>query len=93
MFKLIKKVVNRVSSFVFCNKKSNKMQRQTTILPQPLLLNPLKDSVKVKAVDYSADFQNLYSRVDNFIKLYVKGQLPYNMVRDIPGLTKIAYQI
>ena len=68
------------------------MQRQMAILPQPLLLNPLKDSAKVEAVDYSADFQNLYSGVDDFIKLYDEGQLPYNMVRYIPGLTKLTYQ-
>ena len=30
------------------------------VLPQPLSLNPLKDNAKVDAVDYSADFGNLY---------------------------------
>ena len=29
------------------------------ILPQPLALNPLKDTAKVDAIDYTADFENL----------------------------------
>ena len=33
------------------------MQSQMPALPQPLLLNPLKDSAKVKAVDYSQIFE------------------------------------
>ena len=30
--------------------------------------------------------------MDDFIKLYDEGQLTYNMVRYIPGLTKLTYQ-
>ena len=62
------------------------MQLQIPILPQSLSLNLLKDSVKVEPVGYSADFQNLHSRLVSFIKLYDEG------LGDIPGLTKIAYQ-
>ena len=36
------------------------MQDQMFVLPQPLSLNPLKDTGKVDEVDYSADFDNLY---------------------------------
>ena len=68
------------------------MQCQTLALPQPLLVNPLKDSVKVEAVDYSSDFRNLYSRLDGFMDLYDRGKLPADMIRYIPRLTKIPYQ-
>ena len=36
------------------------------VLPQPLSLNPLKDMAKVDQVDYLADFDNLYSKMDDF---------------------------
>ena len=68
------------------------MQCQMLALPQPLLLNPLKDSVKVEAMDYSSDFRNFYSRLDDFMDLYGRGKLPADMIRYIPGLTKIPYQ-
>ena len=38
------------------------------ILPQLLLLDLMKDMVKVSSVHYSADFKNLYSRIDDFEK-------------------------
>ena len=63
-----------------------------TALPQPLLLNQLKDLAKVAAADYSSDFWNLYSRLDNFMDLYDRGKSPADLIRYIPGLTKIAYQ-
>ena len=68
------------------------MQGQMPALPQPFLLNPLKDSVKVEAMDYFSDLRNLYLRLDNFIDLYDRGKLLADMIRYIPGLTKIAYQ-
>ena len=44
------------------------MQCQIPVTPQPLALNPLKDILQVDKVDYSADFDNLYSRMDDFDK-------------------------
>ena len=46
------------------------MHRQIPVFPQPLSLNPLKDMAKVDEVDYSADFDNLYSKIDDFDKFF-----------------------
>ena len=61
------------------------------ILPQPLSLNPLKDMAKVDKVDYSADFDNLFSKMDDFDKFF-KTKKVHNMLRYIPGLAKVGYQ-
>ena len=40
------------------------------ILPQPPALNPLKDAAKFETINYTADFENLFTRLDsieNFI--------------------------
>ena len=63
-----------------------------TITLQPLALNPLKDMMQVDEIDYTADFDNLYSRMDNFNKLFNTGKISYNMLKYIPGLAKIGYQ-
>ena len=36
------------------------------VLLQPLSLNPLKQMEKVNEVDYSANFDNFYSKMDDF---------------------------
>ena len=55
-------------------------------------LNPLDDAVGVDAVDYSADFDSLYKRINNVQKFFEKGSAPGNLVRYIPGLAKPIYQ-
>ena len=62
------------------------------VLPQPLSLNPLKDMVKADKVDYSTDFDNLSSKMDDFDKFFRTGKVSYNMLRYIPGLAKVGYQ-
>ena len=62
------------------------------ILPQLLLLDLMKDMVKVSSVHYSADFKNLYSRIDDFEKFYKMGKMSNDMIRYIPDLSQIAYQ-
>ena len=69
------------------------MQRQTPVLPQPLALNPLKDLPKVDEVHYSADFDNLYSKKDDFEKFSKNGKVSHSMLRYIPGLVKIGHQV
>ena len=60
-------------------------------MAQPLSLNPSKDMAKVDEVDYSADFDNLYSKIENFDKFFRTGKVSYNMLRYIPGLAKVGY--
>ena len=40
------------------------------ITPQPLALNPLKDAAQIGEIDYTADFENLFSRMDDFNKIF-----------------------
>ena len=68
------------------------MQRPMPISMPSLVTNPLKDAAKVDAVDYTSEFESLYSRMEDFYKLYDKGEMAYSMITYIPGLAKIAYQ-
>ena len=68
------------------------MKRQMPIMPQSFALNPLKDMTQVDEIDYTADFYNLYSRMDDFDKFFNTGKISYNMLKYIPGLAKIGYQ-
>ena len=40
------------------------------IMPQLLALNSLKDMTQVDEIDHTADFDNLYSRMDDFDKFF-----------------------
>ena len=62
------------------------------VLLQPLSLIPLKVMAKVDKFDYLADFDNLYSKMDDFDKFFRTGKVFYNMLRYIPGLSKIGCQ-
>ena len=73
-------------------KRSEKMQQAMPVTPQALTLNPLKDAAKVDKIDYSADFDNLSSKMDDFHKFFKNGKISYNMLKYIPGLAKAAYQ-
>ena len=42
------------------------MQKPMPVVPQVLTLNPLKDEAKVDEIDYSADFDNLFFKMDDF---------------------------
>ena len=68
------------------------MQQAMPVAPQALTLNPLKDAAKVDKIDYSADFDNLSSKMDDFHKFFKNGKISYNMLKYIPGLAKAAYQ-
>ena len=61
-------------------KKLEKMQRQIPITLQPLTLNPLKDLAQVNEIDYTVDFDNLYSTMDCLDKVFQTGKLSYNML-------------
>ena len=62
------------------------------ITPQRLALNLLKDMTQVDEINYTADFDNLYSRMDDFDKFFNNGKIYYNMLKYIPGLAKIGCQ-
>ena len=62
------------------------------ILPLPLTINPMKDAAKVEAIDYTADFKNLFGRFDTYTTFYNTGKTKNDLVRYITGLTKPAHQ-
>ena len=67
-----------------CLKK--KMQRPMPTLPPAPTLNPMKDAAKVEAIDYTADFENLFGRLDAYTKFYNTGKSKNDLVRYIPCL-------
>ena len=67
------------------------MQRNMPTSPPAQSLNPLDDATCVNAVDYSADFDGFYKRVDNLEKFFKTGSAPGKLVRYIPGLAKPTY--
>ena len=56
--------------------------------PPSTLVNPLKDAVGVSAVDYSAEFDGLYKRLNNVETLIEKKKAPGELIRYLPGLAK-----
>ena len=69
------------------------MQRQIQNEPHKAqALNPLKDIMKVKSIDYLADVNNMITKIENLEKLCETGKMDFNLIRYIPGLTNIACQ-
>lgn len=68
------------------------MQQPMPVTPQALTLNPLKDAEKVDEIDYSADFDNLFFKMDDFDKFFRNGKISHNMLKCTPGLAKAASQ-
>ena len=48
--------------------KKWKLQRPMPILPTAPTLNSMKDTAKVEAIDYTADFKRLFGRFDAYTK-------------------------
>ena len=69
------------------------MQRPMPILPPAPTLNLMKDAAKVEAIDYTADFENLFGWFDAYTKFYNTGKTKNDLVRYIPGLTKPGHQV
>ena len=44
------------------------MQQLMPVTSQALTLNPPEDAAKIDEIDYSADFDNLFSKMDDFDK-------------------------
>ena len=62
------------------------------ILPPAPILNLMKNAAKVEAIDYTADFENLFGRFDAYTKFYNTGKTKNDLVRYIPELTKPVHQ-
>ena len=52
----------------------------------------MDDYLGVKSVDYLADFDSMLQKVDKFKILHDKGTMDTDLLRYIPGLSRIFYQ-
>ena len=69
------------------------MQRNIPTSLRNSALNPIDDAVGVSAVDYTADFDGIYKRVDKLENFYKIERTPGSLyIRYIPGLAKPIYQ-
>ena len=55
-------------------------------------LNPLEDATGVDAVDFSVDIDNLITKLDKLTDLYNTCKVDADLLRYIPGMSKIMYQ-
>ena len=55
-------------------------------------LDPLQDATGVDSVDFSADIDNLLKKLEKLPDLYEKGRIDSDLLRYIPGMSKIMYQ-
>ena len=55
-------------------------------------LNPLEDATGVDAADFSADIDNLLTKLDKLTDLHDSGKFDADLLRYIPGMNKIMYQ-
>ena len=51
-------------------------------------LNPLEDATGVDYIDFSADIDNLITKVDKISDLYESGKIDAGALRYIPGISK-----
>ena len=55
-------------------------------------LNPLEDATGVQAVHFRADIDNLITKLDELTDLYNTRKVDSDLLRYIPGMSKIMYQ-
>ena len=55
-------------------------------------LNPLKDAQGVESIDFSADIDNLIEKLDKLSVLYDTGKMDADVIKYIPGMSKVSYQ-
>ena len=69
------------------------MQKAVPNYPPLILLNPLKDAVGVSVVDYSAEFDGLYKRLNDVETLLEKKQAPGELIRYLGGLSQRSFGV
>ena len=69
------------------------MQREISIQPPPTTLNPLKDATGVTSVDFGTQFDGLVKKADNLQDFIEKGEAEGGLLRYLPGLALLLYQV
>ena len=68
------------------------MQKETPQNHPSTTLNPLKNSIGVTSIDYTAQFNSLSQKVDNLKKFVKDGVAEGGMIKYLPGLAEPVYQ-
>ena len=55
-------------------------------------LDPLEDAMGVESVHFSVDIDKLLKKLDKINNLYENGRVDSNLLRYVPGMSKIMYQ-
>ena len=55
-------------------------------------LNPLKDIIKISAIDNTSDLKDVFKKVDKFRNLWEDGKMDYSLIRYLPGLATVSRQ-
>ena len=55
-------------------------------------LNRLEDATEVDAVDFKVDLDNLINKLDKLADLYDTGKVDADLLRYLPGVSKIMHQ-
>ena len=55
-------------------------------------LNPLKDIIKISAIDNTSDLKDVFKKVDKFGNLWEDGKMDYSLIRYLPGLATVSRQ-
>ena len=55
-------------------------------------LNPLKNVAKVSSINNTSDLQDVFTKIDKIKKLWDDGSMDYDLIRYLPGMTKISKQ-
>ena len=65
---------------------------QAAVLNRVKLRKPLDPLEDAMCVDFSADIENLLKKLDKINDLYENGRVDSDLLRYIPGMSKIMYQ-
>ena len=55
-------------------------------------LNPIEDATGASAIDFSADIDNLFDKIDKITTLYDTGRMDKDVMKYIPGMAPVSYQ-
>ena len=81
-----------ICCIIFYQQKKESEKNAATNACNTLTLNLLKDAAKNDEFDYSVNFDNLFSKMDDFDKFFRNGEISYNILKYVPALANAAYQ-
>ena len=65
------------------------MQRDISNMQLAQSLNLLKDSIGIESINYSVNIKNMLTKLDKLEKLYSHGNMDFDFIRYLLGLSKV----